>query len=95
MTIPYEIKYYLKVQSCKLNNKHIITSTSITNTEVFESIAILVFKLLSREVLFINRKDNRNCWEVGYFLRKYQISGVNYCKIINGCEKFSGYFWDT
>ena len=61
MTIPYEIKYYLKVQSRKLNNKHIITSTSITNTEVFESIAILVFKLLSREVLFINRKDNRNC----------------------------------
>ena len=24
-------------------------------------IAILVFKLLSRKVLFINRKENRNC----------------------------------
>ena len=61
MTIPYEIKYYLKVKSCKLHNKHIITSKSITNTEIFESITILVFKLLSRKVLFINRKDNRNC----------------------------------
>ena len=38
-----------------------IASTQITNTEVFVFIAVLVFKLLSRKVLFINRKDNRNC----------------------------------
>ena len=51
---------YLKVQSCKLcNNKHMIVSRQITNTEIFAFIAVLVFKLLSREVL--NRKDNRNC----------------------------------
>ena len=34
-----------------------ITSTPITNTETFEFIAVLVFKLWSNEVLFINRKD--------------------------------------
>ena len=52
----------LKVQSCKLyNNKYMIASTQITNTEIFTFIAVLVFKLLSRKILFINRKDNRNC----------------------------------
>ena len=52
----------LKVQSCKLyNNKYMISSTQITNTEIFAFIAALVFKLLSRKVLFINRKDNKNC----------------------------------
>ena len=34
-----------------------ITSTPITNPETFEFIAVLVFKLWSNEVLFINRKD--------------------------------------
>ena len=38
-----------------------ITSTQVTNMEYLAFIAVLVFKLLSREVLFINRKDNRNC----------------------------------
>ena len=47
-----------------------ITSTQTTNTEIFEFIAVLVFMLLGREVFFINRKDNRNCSNVGYFLRK-------------------------
>ena len=52
----------LKVQSCKLhNNKYIIASTQLTNTEIFAFIAVLVFQLLSLKVLFINRKDNRNC----------------------------------
>ena len=53
----------LKVQSCKLyNNKYIISSTQITNTEIFYSsflfteIAVLVFKLLSLKVLFITGK---------------------------------------
>ena len=52
----------LKVQSCRLyNNKYMIVSTQITNTKIFALIAALVFKLLSCKVLFINRKDNRNC----------------------------------
>ena len=35
-----------------------IASTQITNNEIFEFITVLVFKLLSGKVLFINRKDN-------------------------------------
>ena len=31
-----------------------------TNTEVFAFITVLVFKLLSPKVLFINRRDKRN-----------------------------------
>ena len=37
-----------------------IVSAQITNTEIFAFIVVLVFKLMSRKVLFINRKDNRN-----------------------------------
>ena len=37
-----------------------IASTQITSTEIFVFIAVLVFKLLSRKVLLINGKDNRN-----------------------------------
>ena len=51
----------LKVQSCKLYNKYMIASIQITNTEIFAFIAVLVSISLSRKVLFINRKDNRNC----------------------------------
>ena len=52
----------LKVKSCKLyNNKYIIALTEITNTEIFAFKAVAVFKLLNHEVLFTNRKDNRNC----------------------------------
>ena len=53
----------LKVQSCKLyNNKYLIALTKLKKTEIFVFIAVLAFKLLSRKVLFINRKeDNRNC----------------------------------
>ena len=51
----------LKVQSCKLyNSKYMIASSQITNTEILAVIAVLIFKLLSCKVLFINRKDNRN-----------------------------------
>ena len=38
-----------------------IASTQITNTEIFALTAVLGFKLLSRKVLFINRKNNGNC----------------------------------
>ena len=36
-------------------------SIQVTKTEIFAFIAVLVFKLLSRKVLFLNRKGNRNC----------------------------------
>ena len=52
----------LKVESCKLyNNKYMITLTQLANTDIFASISVRVLKLLSRKVLFINKKDNRNC----------------------------------
>ena len=52
----------LKVQSCKLfDNKYMFASTQITNTEICPFLTVLVLKLLSRKVLFINRQDNRNC----------------------------------
>ena len=38
-----------------------IALTQKTNNEVFAFIAVQVFKLLSRKVLFKNRKDNTNC----------------------------------
>ena len=38
-----------------------ISPTQIKNAEIFAFIAVLAFKLLSSKVLFINRKDNRNC----------------------------------
>ena len=70
-----------------------VASTQITNTENFAFIAVLVFKLLRCKILFIKRKNNRNCYKVGYFLRKWQTSWVNYCKIINNWNaKFSGDF---
>ena len=47
-----------------------IALTQVTNTEVFAFTAVLVFKSLSRKVLFIDRKDNRNCQKEDYFLRK-------------------------
>ena len=52
----------LKVQSCRLyNNKYMIASTQKTNNETFAVVAVLVFKLLTLQVLFTNRKDNINC----------------------------------
>ena len=38
-----------------------IATTQITPAEIFAFLAVLVFKLMSRKVMFINRKDNRNC----------------------------------
>ena len=59
--VPYKL-YILNVQSCKTyNNKYIITSTQITNTDIFAFVAVLYFKLLICKVLSINKKDNRNC----------------------------------
>ena len=65
LSLPYRFIFCrldLKVQSCKLyNNKYMVASTERTNTEIFAFTAVLVFKLLSRKVLFTNRKGNRNC----------------------------------
>ena len=48
------------VKSWKLyNNKYMIPSTQIINAEIFAFIAFLIFKLFSRKVSFINKKDNR------------------------------------
>ena len=74
-------KIYLKVveattswvQSCKLYiKKYMIASTQITNTinkhnliTIFAFIPVPFFKLLSRKVLFINRKDVfAFCWYI-------------------------------
>ena len=52
----------LKVKTCKLyNSKYMIATTQLTITETFAFIAVLVFKLLNLKVVFINRKDKRNC----------------------------------
>ena len=58
-----ELVTILKVQLRKLyNNKYVIASTQMTNTEIFAFIAVVVFKLMSHKVLFINRKgNNRSC----------------------------------
>ena len=67
----YNLFILLKIKSCKLyNNKYMIASTQVTNTDIFAFIAVLILKLLSHEFLFINGKDKRNCKEVGDFLRK-------------------------
>ena len=50
------------VQSWELFiNKYMITSTQITNTEIFTFLAVLVFELFSRKILFMKRENNWNC----------------------------------
>ena len=61
----------LKVQSCKLyNNKYMVPSIQVANTEIFVFIAVLDFKLFSRKVFFINRKDNYKLLKSKLFLKK-------------------------
>ena len=79
----YKIYTSLKVQSFKLNNTKymiaswisMIASTQITNTELFAFIAILVFTLLTGNVLLINRKDNSNCYNVCFFSENRNFQG--------------------
>ena len=52
-----------------------ISSAQIANTEIFAFIAVLVFKLFSREVLFINRKDNRNLKSRLFFKKIANFTG--------------------
>ena len=71
--------FMLKVQSCKSHkNKYMIASTQITNTEMFAFIAILAFKLLSRNVLVINRKKQ---W------KQLKRSRLRFKKIANFTDK--------
>ena len=81
-----------------------IASTQITNTEIFTIIAVLVFKLLSRKVLFTNRKDKKKLLKSRLLFKKIANSTgkllQNYKLIINwsyklkfGNAKFSGCFW--
>ena len=44
-----------------------ITSTQVTKTETFAFIAILIFKLFGRKVLFINRKTIETVKKQTYF----------------------------
>ena len=38
-----------------------IVTTQTTDTEIYTFIAVSVFKLLCRKVLFVDRKDHGNC----------------------------------
>ena len=61
----------------------------------FSNLHQCTFQLMSRKFLFTNRKDNKNCQKVSYFLRKQHISRLNYCKIMNSWNtKFSKCFFD-
>ena len=74
--MPISLPIVSLVKSSKLyNKKYMIASIKITNTEIFALIAVLVFKLLSRKLLFINRKDNRNCEKIGSFKKLANFKG--------------------
>ena len=42
-----------------------IALTETRNTEIFAFTHVPIFKLLSGKVLFINRKGNKNCYNIG------------------------------
>ena len=66
-----------------------IASVLITNPENFAFIAFLVFKLFSCKKFVYKQKRQKNCLEVGYFLRNKQI----FVNILN--VKPSGYTSNT
>ena len=47
-----------------------IASTQITNTEIFTFMSVLVLKLLSRKVLFTNRKRQYEQLKSGLLFKK-------------------------
>ena len=47
-----------------------ITSTQITNTEIFVFIVVLVFKLFSHKILFINKKRQKKLLKSRLRLKK-------------------------
>ena len=52
-----------------------IVSTQITNTEVFALIVALVFKLLSRKFLFINKKKIETFKKKAIFYKNTKFHG--------------------
>ena len=61
-----------------------IALTQVASTEMLTFVVVLVFMLLSSKVLFIYKKDNRNCLTVSKLLSKLflkkieQIHGQSY-----------------
>ena len=50
----------LKVQSCKLyKDKCMVAPTQITNTQIFSFLAVLDFKLLSRKVVYKQKRRKK------------------------------------
>ena len=56
-------------------NKYMIASTQITNTEISAFIAVLVFKLLSRKVLFVNKKTIETVKKLATFYKNNKFHG--------------------
>ena len=54
-------RVYLRKRTITVLKCYMIASAQIKNNEVFVFITVLVFTLLSHKILFINRRDNRNC----------------------------------
>ena len=52
-----------------------IASTQITNNEILTFMSVLVLKLLSRKVLFTNRKENRNLKSRLFFKKIANFTG--------------------
>ena len=57
----FSFHYLENLKYSHVNYVIMIASTQITNNEIFAFVTVLVLKLLSRKVLIINRKKNRNC----------------------------------
>ena len=72
--------FNLKVQSCKLyDNKYMIASVQIKNTEIVTFVSVLVLKLLSRKVLFTNRLHLTKIANLtGQLLQNYVIGMRNF-----------------
>ena len=73
-----------------------VASTQTTKTEIFAFIAALVFKLLSRKVLFTNRKDDRKLLKSRLLFKKIaNFTGKllqNYYKFENVSDHLSVLF---
>ena len=52
-----------------------IASTQITSIEIIAFIALLVFKSLSRKLLFTNRKDNSTVKKLATFYENSKFHG--------------------
>ena len=70
-----------------------IASTPKSNTGIFAFISILVFRILNRKVLFINRRNNRNFKKNTLLFKKTAKFMGKLLQITNNWNaKFSEYF---